>query len=85
LLFSFGLTYRNYAVVFSIKGLWIKRHVRSRDSGTKNAIWVKYPLSLFHNNYRHYRCTILLRIKGEIHSAWEKVLLKMIDESQIQT
>jgi hypothetical protein len=35
------------------KGLWIKRDERSRDVGTINAIWVKYPISFIHNNIRN--------------------------------
>jgi len=32
--------------------------------GMKSAIWVKYRLSLFHNNYGIQYCTALLKMKG---------------------
>jgi hypothetical protein len=52
----------------------------ANHSGMKNAvntIWVKYPLSLFHNNYVNKYRIILIKIKEKSDS-----LLKNINQNE---
>ena len=52
------------------QGLLIKHDVRSRDVGTKYAIWVKYPLSIFHYNYSSMYGTMFQKIKAQFKRLW---------------